>query len=1039
MLTLAFNIQSTKAESGTVRIDNLIITTCDLEVAATRLAQWKNSGGIPSKVLNVTWIYSHYSGVDEPEKIRNCIKDFHSNFQTRYVTIFGDTDKVPIRFAYVPDPRETLVPTDLYYADLDYTWDDNGDGLYADLDNDIVDGVPDVYVGRIPPSFSNTAEDVVTKIIEYQQGFDLSQDWVNRVVLAAGMDGETTTTISEYISDVVGDKNVIKLYESAGNLTNDALDYEIDRGCIFLNFAGHSGETWFPGIVPDSWILSPIFLGPIVVDYEKYNWRDVLDRTNGRKLPVIVTMSCVSAKVDWTSILGGECLGEYFVMNPDGGAIAYFGSTGIAWCPPNGSAPYGLMGEMDRRVFEAFYDGNTRLGDMWGVALTEYLQHKQLNDIYNEKTVMEFILLGDPTLRIYNGPETLNVPAEYATIQGAINSAFNGDTIKVANGNYREHVVVNKTVSLIGESRYGTVMLGGGTGTVVYVLANNVNITGFAITGGDIGIKTDWRYGQNVKIIGNIIDDNAGGVQLYEVYDSTFADNQVSNNDNWGILLVNNFPRLSNNTIVNNVIWHNGYGIWLDNSGGNIIYHNNFVDNTQQVYIEWGNDTLDDGYPSGGNYWSDYIGVDVKNGPNQDQPSSDGIGDTPYIIDDYNRDRYPLMNPWGAPPSPSYTLTIYSSPAGVIFTVDAVSCTTAWSGTYSESASVSLEMPETHVVGEAKYYWSQWSDGVTSRSRTVTMNRDITLTAYYTGPYYELTVTSSPITGVTFTINGVLKTTPYNEWLLEEPYILVMPDTYTVGDAKYLWDKWNDGVTSRSRTVTMNNDISLTGCYTGPYYRLTVTSTPITGIPFTINAASKTSPCTEWLFEGAYTLEMPQTYNGYNWSHWVEDGDTNRIKTIYLHGTTWTGVYEWTKIVVPIKGGENATVEGNVTITNVLVTKNTLHFDASGPPGSIGWINVTFPMVNTTDIKVFINNEKLTPPPFPAINTNGTHYFIYFESTLSTKSITIQFAPLAPPVGGVWVPINKLELLAPWIGLASLITMVTISVVYVKHRKKQQN
>lgn len=418
MLVLVFDVQSRIEESGTARIDNLIITTFDLEAAASRLAQWKNSCGIPSKVLNLTWIYSHYSGVDEAEKIRNCIRDFHVNFQTKYVTIFGDTDKVPIRYAYVPDSHETLVPTDLYYADLDYSWDDNGDGLYADLGNDTVDGIPDVYVGRIPPSFNDTAEDVVTKIIEYQQDFDVSEDWVNRVVLAAGMDGNTTTALSEYISNIVSDKNVTKLYESAGNLTNDALDFQIDRGCLFLNFAGHSGETWLASLLsPDAWILRPHPWNPL--DYEKYNWQDALDRTNGRKLPVIVTMSCVSAKVDWSSILGGECLGEYFVMNPHGGAIAYFGSTGIAYSAANESAPNWWMGEMDRRVFEAFYDGYTRLGDMWGVALTEFLQQSQPYhqlDYYfeeygylNEKTVMEFILLGDPTLTIYNGTKVHDV------------------------------------------------------------------------------------------------------------------------------------------------------------------------------------------------------------------------------------------------------------------------------------------------------------------------------------------------------------------------------------------------------------------------------------------------------------------------------------------------------------------------------------------------------------------------------------------------------------------------------------------------------
>jgi hypothetical protein len=128
-------IQSVIASPSPPRIDNLIITASDLEAAASRLAQWKNSSGIISRVLDVEWINSTYSGVDEQERIRNCIRDFYSSFQTKYVTIFGDTDKVPIRYVYIPDGvDDPLVPTDLYYADLNYTWDDNRDGIYGDLE-----------------------------------------------------------------------------------------------------------------------------------------------------------------------------------------------------------------------------------------------------------------------------------------------------------------------------------------------------------------------------------------------------------------------------------------------------------------------------------------------------------------------------------------------------------------------------------------------------------------------------------------------------------------------------------------------------------------------------------------------------------------------------------------------------------------------------------------------------------------------------------------------------------------------------------------
>jgi hypothetical protein len=90
-------------------------------------------------------------------------------------------------------------------------------------------------------------------------------------------------------------------------------------------------------------------------------------------------------------------------------------------------------------------------------------------------------------------------------------------------------------------------------------------------------------------------------------------------------------------------------------SSGNFIYHNNLIGNIwMQAYTVSGAVNFwDDGYPSGGNYWSDYTGVDAN---------GDGIGDTPYIIDADNIDHYPLMKPWAptlpAPPSLNATFKI---------------------------------------------------------------------------------------------------------------------------------------------------------------------------------------------------------------------------------------------------------------------------------------------------------------------------------------------------------------------------------------------
>jgi len=103
----------------------------------------------------------------------------------------------------------------------------------------------------------------------------------------------------------------------------------------------------------------------------------------------------------------------------------------------------------------------------------------------------------------------------------------------------------------------------------------------------------------------------------------------------------------TNSSIKNNGIGWNHYGIWLYVSNDNTIYHNNFINNLEQVYSVGSTNIWDDGYPLGGNYWSDYEAVDEYSGPSQDQPGSDGIGDYEYVIDlpTHNQDEFPLMAP----------------------------------------------------------------------------------------------------------------------------------------------------------------------------------------------------------------------------------------------------------------------------------------------------------------------------------------------------------------------------------------------------------
>ena len=166
------------------------------------------------------------------------------------------------------------------------------------------------------------------------------------------------------------------------------------------------------------------------------------------------------------------------------------------------------------------------------------------------------------------------------------------------------------------------------------------------------------------SISGNNVANNGAGIALGESVNNTVFNNNVTNHEHstgvslassfynnifwnkiannvWGVYLT----RSSNNTIFENNIMSNDCGIWLSDSSNNSIYHNNFINNAYHFSTYGYVNVWDDGYPSGGNYWSYYYSIDVKSGPNQDLPGSDGIGDEPYVSDQYNQDRYPLTAP----------------------------------------------------------------------------------------------------------------------------------------------------------------------------------------------------------------------------------------------------------------------------------------------------------------------------------------------------------------------------------------------------------
>ncbi|MBN2465718.1 hypothetical protein JXD38_08890, partial [candidate division WOR-3 bacterium] len=360
--------------------DMLLITSNARAANFQAFADWKTRRGIKTVIMKTESIYASYSGRDNPEKIRNCVKDYWQNHGLKWVLIGGDDGIVPVRTCRLTVEEITEdIASDMYYADLQYSWDSNNNNLFGEME-DSVDLYYDVFIGRVPVDNASHVNTFFAKDTMFEKHQDTTR-------LKRAMYG-STMLFDPYHGKVI---NHIIANTFPSGWTHAHLE-DPDDG-VYADSLSRGFQLSHVGAHGNPYTFSVM-------------WRnEVSGLTNGfTRLNFVNSMACESGWFD-----NDECLAEALVNAANGGCVACMLNSRYGFGYPPALGPSELL---DLQFYRYFVQGHATQFGTIGMLSKDYFRGLAMNQEVWRWCVFELNLFGDPTLHVWSEtPGTLTVTA----------------------------------------------------------------------------------------------------------------------------------------------------------------------------------------------------------------------------------------------------------------------------------------------------------------------------------------------------------------------------------------------------------------------------------------------------------------------------------------------------------------------------------------------------------------------------------------------------------------------------------------------------